>query len=272
MGNFVSIAIFISTLVILGLDLILPLGIAAGTPYGLVVFATLWSKRISHTYLVAVVGILFTTLGFYLSPDIISPMYAVIINRVLAVIIILASAILVIQIKKNNLHIKNLNILSLTDPLTGVENRLAYDRAIEKEIARDVRNKRKLSLAIIDIDNFKNVNDTHGHAIGDKVLKDTANIIRSAVRKTDLVFRLGGDEFAVLFIETGLRKTKKIGAKVCRSISQSSTLGTNTLTVSVGIAELEVNDNKDTLYNRTDKALYLSKNQGKNMVSTIPDM
>jgi hypothetical protein len=105
MKNLSNIAILISMLVILGLDLISPLGVAAGTPYGLVVFATLWTKKISETYLVAITGILFTILGFFLSPDIIGTMHAVIINRMLAIIIIL-SAILVIQRKKAGIHIK----------------------------------------------------------------------------------------------------------------------------------------------------------------------
>ena len=270
MENPINIIIIISILIILGLDLISPLGVAAGTPYGLTVFASLSTKRISHTYLVAIVGIVFTILGFFLSPGIVSPMYAVIINRVLAIVIIVVSAALVIQVKKGNLRIKNLDILTLKDPLTGIENRLAYDRAMEKEIARDVRNKRNLSLAIIDIDDFKKINDTYGHSVGDEVLKNIANEIQSAVRKTDLVFRLGGDEFAVLFIETGLQETKNIGNKICRNVYQSSILGTKRFTVSVGIAELDSNDNKDALYNRADKALYLSKSLGKNIASTIP--
>ena len=268
MKNMINIPILISMLIILGLDLISPLGVAAGTPYGLVVFATIRTKRIIDTYLVALVGILFTIIGFYLSPETVSVMHAVIINRVLAVLIIVASAILVIKHKKADKNIKNLKILTMTDALTGVKNRLAFDRIMEEEIARDIRYKRSLSLAIIDIDKLKKINDTCGHDRGDKIIKDVANEIRYAVRQTDSVCRLGGDEFAVIFIETDLGKAKRIGEDICKRISQSSVTGTTT--VSIGIATLDDNDNKDTLYKRADEALYLSKEQGRNRVSTVP--
>lgn len=272
MKNLSNIAILISMLVILGLDLISPLGVAAGTPYGLVVFATLWTKRISETYLVAITGILFTILGLFLSPDIISTMHAVIINRVLAIVIIILSAILVIQRVKDDKLIKNLNIQTITDPLTGVKNRLAFDQIMEEEIARDIRYKRNLSLAILDIDFLKNINDTFGHNRGDDVIKHVAHEISCTVRQTDSICRLGGDEFAIIFIETDLAKAKRVGENICKRISQSHILGATKLTVSIGIAKLDTNDNKDTLYKRADEALYLSKKQGRNIVATIPNI
>ena len=272
MKNSGIIAILISMLVILGLDLISPLGVAAGTPYCLVVFATLWTKRISETYLVAITGILFTILGLFLSPDIISTMHAVIINRVLAIVIIILSAILVIQRVKDDKLIKNLNIQTITDPLTGVKNRLAFDQIMEEEIARDIRYKRNLSLAILDIDFLKNINDTFGHNRGDDVIKHVAHEISCTVRQTDSICRLGGDEFAIIFIETDLAKAKRVGENICKRISQSHILGTTKVTVSIGIAKLDTNDNKDTLYKRADEALYLSKKQGRNIVATIPNI
>jgi len=272
MKNLGNIAILISMLVILGLDLISPLGVAAGTPYGLVVFATLWTKRISETYLVAITGILFTILGFFLSPDIIGTMHAVIINRVLAIVIIILSAILVIQRKKADIHIKNLNIQTITDPLTGVKNRLAFDQIMEEEIVRDIRYKRNLSLAILDIDFLKNINDTFGHNRGDDIIKNVAHEISCTVRQTDSICRLGGDEFAIIFIETDLEKAKRVGENICKRISQIHILGTTKVTVSIGIAKLDTNDNKDTLYKRADEALYLSKKQGRNIVSTVPNI
>jgi len=254
------------------LDLISPLGVAAGTPYGLVVFATLWTKRISETYLVAITGILFTILGFFLSPDIIGTMHAVIINRVLAIVIIILSAILVIQRKKADIHIKNLNIQTITDPLTGVKNRLAFDQIMEEEIVRDIRYKRNLSLAILDIDFLKNINDTFGHNRGDDIIKNVVHEISCTVRQTDSICRLGGDEFAIIFIETDLEKAKRVGENICKRISQIHILGTTKVTVSIGIAKLDTNDNKDTLYKRADEALYLLKKQGRNIVSTVPNI
>ncbi len=272
MENRVNIALLFSMMAILGFDLVSPLGVAAGTPYGLVVFATIWTKRVNETYLVAIGGILFTILGYFLSPSIISEMNAVIFNRILAIIIIIASALLVIRHKKAHKHIEDLNILSTTDALTGVKNRLAFDRIMKEEVVRDIRYKRDLSLAIIDIDNLKNINDTFGHDRGDRIIKGVANEIKNAVRKTDPVCRLGGDEFAIIFIETDIEKAKSIVENICNRISQNLILEATKVTVSIGIAKLDDNDNTATLYKRADEALYLSKKQGRNMVTTVPDV
>ena len=271
MKDRINIALLISILVIFGLDLISPLGVAAGTPYGLVVFATIWTKRINETYLVAIAGISFTILGYFLSSSIVSTMHAVIINRVLAVSIIVAAALLVIRHKKAHQHIEDLNILSTTDALTGVKNRLAFDRIMKEEVVRDIRYKRDLSLAILDIDNLKNINDTFGHDRGDKVIKGVANEIKNVVRKTDSVCRLGGDEFAIIFIETDIEKAKSIVENICNRISQNLILEATKVTVSIGIAKLDEDDSTATLYKRADEALYISKKQGRNMVTTVPN-
>ena len=272
MENRVNIALLFSMMAILGFDLVSPLGVAAGTPYGLVVFATIWTKRVNETYLVAIGGILFTILGYFLSPSIISEMNAVIFNRILAVIIIIASALLVIHHKRAHKHIEDLNILSITDALTGVNNRLAFDRIMKEEVARDIRYKRDMSLAIIDIDNLKNVNDTFGHNKGDEVIKGAADEIRNAVRKTDTVCRLGGDEFAIIFVETDIEKARSVVENIRNKIAQNSVLEAAEVTVSIGIAKLDDNDNTATLYKRADEALYLSKRQGGNRVTTVPDI
>ena len=271
MKDRINIALLISILVIFGLDLISPLGVAAGTPYGLVVFATIWTKRINETYLVAIAGISFTILGYFLSSSIVSTMHAVIINRVLAVSIIVAAALLVIRHKKAHQHIEDLNILSTTDALTGVKNRLAFDRIMKEEVVRDIRYKRDLSLAILDIDNLKNINDTFGHDRGDKIIKGVANEIKNVVRKTDSVCRLGGDEFAIIFIETDIEKAKSIVENICNRISQNLILEATKVTVSIGIAKLDEDDSTATLYKRADEALYISKKQGRNMVTTVPN-
>lgn len=270
MKNPINIAILVSMPVILALDLITPLGVAAGTPYGLVVLATLWTKKVSETVWVAIAGILFTAFGFFLSSDTVSAMHAVIINRLLAVIIILVSAILVVRYKKAHKHIDDLNVLTTTDPLTGVKNRLAFDRVLKEEILRNTRYKRSMSLALIDIDHFKNINDKFGHVVGDEVLKNVAQEIASSVRKTDTVCRLGGDEFAVIFVEADLDKAKMVGEDICKRISHNLLIGDTKVTVSIGIARLDISDYKDALYKRADEALYLSKKHGRNMISTVP--
>jgi len=268
----VNIAIALSMFAILALDIISPLGVAAGTPYGLVVLATLWTKKINETYLVAAASIVLTILGFFLSPDIVSTMSAVVINRLLAVCIIAASAILVIKHKKAFKHIQNLNRLITTDPLTGVNNRLGFDRAMNQEIARDIRYQRNMSLAILDIDFLKKINDTYGHVRGDDIIKSVAHDIRDTIRQTDYLCRIGGDEFAIIFTETNIEKAQGIAKEICNRISQNPVTGDPHISVSIGIAKSDKNDDKDSLYQRADEALYISKKQGRNMVTTIPNI
>ncbi len=272
--NLLSTLFFAMLMAVFVFDLMTPPGVAAGTPYGIVVLCTLWIKRIQVTYVVAVLGILLTILGFYLSPEIVSSMTAVLINRTLAVIIITSSAFLVIQRKNADKKIAKLSILSTTDHLTQVKNRLSFDRKLQHEVTRGRRYKRHFSLALVDIDDFKTINDTYGHDQGDHAIKRVCNEMIASVRQSDMLYRIGGDEFAFIFVETDIDKARVIGENICKRIEKNVVMGLDNITISIGISSFDFddeNDDEEKLFKRADDALYLSKERGRNRVSIIPE-
>lgn len=272
--NLLSTLFFIMLMAVFVFDLMTPLGVAAGTPYGIAVLCTLWVKRTQVTYVVAVSGILLTIIGFYLSPEIVSSMTAVLINRTLAIIIITSSAFLVIQRKNADRKIEELSILSTIDHLTQVKNRLSFDREIHHEVTRGKRYKRPFSLAIVDIDNFKNVNDSYGHDQGDHTIKRVCNEIIASTRQSDRLYRIGGDEFAIIFVETDIDTAKMVGKNICKHIAKNVAMGQDKITISIGISAFDSDDERDDeerIFKRADDALYVSKNSGRNRVSIIPE-
>ena len=273
MNRILNAVIFILTVSIFSLDLILPLGVAAGTPYGLIVFITLWSTGQKITYLVAITGITLTVVGFFISPASVSVMLAVIFNRVLAIVIIIVSAILVIQRKRADQQIFDLNILSVTDPLTRLKNRRAFNKTLQDELERVKRYGRNLSLAILDLDHFKLINDTFGHDAGDTMLKQLTYEISGQIRRSDLIYRLSGDEFAIIFIETDLAHATIVCEKIRNVHSQlAMTIDQHRTTLSIGLAACHENDDSSSLYKRADDALYHAKQHGRNKVSTSEDI
>ncbi len=255
-------------LLIFIIDLQLPLGIAAGTPYALVVLFTLRSENNMSTSLVAIASIIFTIIGYFLSPQSTGSAEAAIINRALAVFIITASAILVMRNHRDRESIRALTVLSTTDKLTTTKNRLAFDEAIESEVARAARYHRPLSLALIDVDHFKTINDRYGHDVGDQTLVEVAELIHNVTRASDRLYRLGGDEFAILLSEIKLETAQFICEKIRKAFdSQAIQEKSLTPTLSIGIATFQENDSKDTLFKRADEALYLSKKNGRNCVT-----
>jgi len=271
-NNIISVSVAAFLLAVFVFDLMSPLGIAAGTPYGLVVLCTLWVKRVYITYVITVLSVLLTILGFYLSAETTGSMNAVIINRILAIIIIVSSAFLVIQRKNADRKIEQLSILSTTDHLTQVKNRLSFDDEIHSEVERSKRYKRPFSLALIDIDNFKKVNDNYGHAQGDYVIKRICNEITVSIRQSDSLYRIGGDEFAIILVETNIDKARIISENIRKQILKTVVVGSDKITVSIGISSFDYNNDKEDeekLFKRADNALYESKNHGRNRVSVI---
>jgi len=152
------------------------------------------------------------------------------------------------------------------DELTQIYNRSKFDKLAEDELLRDIRYKRDLSITIIDIDHFKNFNDTYGHLIGDEVLIMLAEYINNHVRDTDTFARWGGEEFVILFPET----KKDIAVIVCEKlrvgIEQLSHPLAGGITVSFGVTQYQKNDTLKTMFKRCDDALYKAKENGRNMV------
>ena len=154
------------------------------------------------------------------------------------------------------------------DNLTTLYNRQKFNEELEKEIVRENRYKHRLSIIMFDIDDFKIINDTYGHDVGDIVLIKIAQTVKRSVRSTDIFARWGGEEFMVLLPETGIDKSKKIAEHIRKSVFEISFEEfDSSITVSLGIAEYVVDkDNKESFLKNVDIALYDAKGSGKNKV------
>jgi diguanylate cyclase (GGDEF)-like protein len=166
---------------------------------------------------------------------------------------------------------KRLELLSITDGLTRLYNHRYFQDELARAFEESQRYDRPLSLAIVDIDFFKKVNDTYGHAVGDEVLKCVSNVFRESVRATDLVARYGGEEFAVMMPETELDDAITFAEKI-RSIVESTTADTQAgplkVTVSIGVSAAPLTKVRTAkeLVVHADKALYRAKKSGRNRV------
>ncbi len=169
-------------------------------------------------------------------------------------------------IKKINFMYSRTRYLSLTDALTGLYNRRHFDNTVEREFLRSKRYGGDLTIAIIDIDFFKKINDTYGHLCGDYVLKEVAYLISDNFRKTDLVFRYGGEEFVALLTETSLESAKIPLERLRKKIENSDFIYDGqkiNVTVSIGASVNNAETVAEFLDN-ADKALYKAKNAGRN--------
>lgn len=158
--------------------------------------------------------------------------------------------------------------LAATDPLTGISNRRHFVDAAERSIAQSVRYGRPATLLVIDLDGFKAINDTHGHLVGDALLKEMVRICRRSLRDADLLGRLGGDEFAGLLPETpgamGLVTAERLRAAVSAGSFQPEGCRVE-LSVSIGVAALSREARTfDAVLRLADAALYEAKRKGRN--------
>ncbi|MDZ7661346.1 diguanylate cyclase [Thiohalophilus sp.] len=157
-----------------------------------------------------------------------------------------------------------------TDALTGIPNRMAYDRRLEEEIARHRRYNTDFVLMLWDIDHFKEINDTYGHAAGDKVLKVIAGVMQQQLRETDFLARYGGEEFAIILVESDIAAAKVVGEKLRQAIEalEFHFRGSRVLvTASCGLARAEEGD-AEQLFERADNALYSAKDKGRNRIES----
>jgi diguanylate cyclase (GGDEF)-like protein len=155
------------------------------------------------------------------------------------------------------------------DPLTGVNNRTLMDSTINREIDLARRHDQPLTLLCADVDFFKRINDSFGHAAGDEVLRSVANAIRRCVRSSDVIFRFGGEEFVVLLPNTdakgGHLLAERIRISIANTVSRYLDYHIN-VTISIGAHCLLPEDSASSLFNKADKALYEAKNKGRNQV------
>lgn len=160
--------------------------------------------------------------------------------------------------------------LSMIDPLTEVYNKQKFQKILEKEVERADRYDEPLSLIIFDIDNFKKINDTYGHLIGDNILKKVIKNIKENIRKVDFISRIGGDEFTIIAPNTDLLHAYNLAQKLKKELDNLDIKEIDEkITCSFGIAQYKNGENVNDFFKRADSALYMSKKEGKNRISLI---
>ncbi len=157
--------------------------------------------------------------------------------------------------------LQNAAAIALTDPLTGLANRRAWEEELRREVARAKRTSERLALVMLDLDHFKQLNDTQGHQAGDTVLAAVAASWRSAVRTTDFLARYGGDEFAMLLPDCPAEYGEIVLERIRTAIPPGSSC-------SAGIAYWDGRESAEALLARADAALYEAKRAGRNMAVT----
>jgi diguanylate cyclase (GGDEF)-like protein len=148
-----------------------------------------------------------------------------------------------------------------SDPLTGINNRRAFDESLQAHTAEQLRYPSPLSLAMIDVDCFKQINDTQGHLHGDRVLQDLAGKLKASVRDCDFLARYGGEEFAVVMPRTELHEACNLAERIRTTVAAGMPL-----TISVGLAEWLPSDTPSSFVSRADTALYAAKDGGRNCI------
>ncbi|WOJ98243.1 GGDEF domain-containing protein [Congregibacter brevis] len=174
--------------------------------------------------------------------------------------------------RTRELQLKNeeLDRLASIDKLTDTYNRRALDEALATELRRALRYERSFALLIMDIDLFKQVNDTHGHLRGDQVLTTLAKQIKANLRHSDILGRWGGEEFLVICPETGVEQARSVAEKVRAAVEGTDFGLPDRITISIGISSIASGSTTESLVADADRALYLAKNQGRNRVCVSP--
>lgn len=208
-----------------------------------------------------------------LPKEIYSPLVAISFSTTIACIVIanLTESLRVKQFEivsdLNNSN-RQLKLLSQQDHLTGLLNRRSIDAILQQELSRCERFGHPFSLLMIDIDNFKHINDAYGHVYGDKIIKDVASSIRLHVRDVDHVGRIGGDEFVVMLVETDHTYAIQVADRMRHEVSKLFTDRTkDKVTISIGHA-FSQGESYIALIEKADRALYKAKKAGKNKVRT----
>jgi diguanylate cyclase (GGDEF)-like protein len=153
--------------------------------------------------------------------------------------------------------------LAELDPLTGLYNRRAFHDALQREVARARRYERRLALVVLDLDDFKRINDTAGHLAGDAVLAEVGRRILALVRAADVACRFGGDEFAVILPESTRSDAELLANRIVRALAATPVEKVGPIHASAGAAELAPDDTAADVFDRADMALYRAKGSGK---------
>ena len=170
--------------------------------------------------------------------------------------------------------IRSLEKLSMTDYLTGVYNRCSGEKRLKEDIARASRSGSKISLAMLDIDDFKLINDKYGHDVGDLCLKHIVKIIEDNIRRGDWLVRWGGDEFVLILFNSDKKSAEKIVERICLAVQErpiDAFQDEINLMLSAGICQYNGRDNAEELFKKADSALLLAKRLGKSQVVHYTD-
>jgi len=181
------------------------------------------------------------------------------------------------ELKKKNRQLEDLlrqvEIMAITDQLTGIYNRRRLATVLEKEFKRSIRYKTPLSCLMIDIDHFKRINDRFGHHAGDMVIREIAQILAKNAREIDTVARWGGEEFIALFPQTEKEDAMQPASRILDTIAEHPfpEIGDEQITVSIGIASVPDPsiDTEEKLLHSSDIALYTAKKNGRNRIEII---
>jgi len=177
------------------------------------------------------------------------------------------------RIKQLEQELMRVSELVREDQLTGALNRRGLDETMERELKRADRSRSPLCVALLDIDNFKKLNDTLGHQAGDQALVHLVKVIKETLRPADIVGRYGGEEFVIMLPDTPLEAAVEVLQRLQRDLTRKFFLHNNErilITFSAGVALREENEDQEDLLGRADKAMYQAKQAGKNRVAAAP--
>jgi diguanylate cyclase len=174
-----------------------------------------------------------------------------------------------LKVRKLEAELEQVSEQVSQDQLTGTLNRRGLDDAMQREMARAERRKSGLCVAVLDLDNFKRLNDTYGHQAGDEALVHLTKVVKKTLRPTDIVARYGGEEFIIVFTDTELGAAVEVMRRLQRELTKRFFLHNHErllITFSAGVAKLEPGETQESVFVRADKAMYQAKVQGKNRV------
>jgi diguanylate cyclase (GGDEF)-like protein len=175
--------------------------------------------------------------------------------------------------EERNRMMEKLQTLAITDGLTGLYNSRHFYAQLESEVDRSSRYRHPLAMLMIDIDHFKEFNDTFGHLEGDKVLARFSQVLKSCLRANDSAYRYGGEEFTVILPETGAEEARTVAQRI-RTALETEIFAPEpsravSKTISIGVTEYQPSEEMTAFINRADAAMYLSKQSGRNRVSVL---